>query len=1362
MQKRKGVLSCCVTVVLQFLLGINGPQAVSQVLFNRLTVDDGLPQNSVLAVAQDHTGFIWLGTRSGLCRYSGNSFQNYLPSENDSVNSISDGYVTTLLGDRNKQLWIGTTSGVNVYQPRTDNFRRIALLPGEKPGLGHYITCLFEDDLSNIWVGTTDGLFLYNPKNSNESKRISLPIRNAAYIRSVFKDHDGLIWVGTSTGLFRLKELNGSFVPFVFRKEAAGNSLSDDNITAITEDRSFNLWIGTQNGGLNLYNRISNSFSRFIHNGNNGIINNTIRKLVIDKSGKMWIGTLDGVSLFNPDNKQFIASLQHDAGNPNSLSQNSVYSIFEDRNGSVWVGTYFGGVNIAYSHNTIFKRWQNDEHPFSISNNVVSAIAEDTRGNLWVGTEGGGINYLNLETNKSTVYKNKPGDLFSLGSNLVKTVFVDRLGMVWVGGHGGGLNMLNPKSGRVTRYNYKEDNSRFFTETYTIVEDAGGRIWAGTQNGITVFKNGGSGFSIDTSISFSTGSVRALYKDQSQNIWAGTSSGLFCFRPNSNKPDKIISADGKFPGSVTCITIDIKGYIWTGCTNGLVSYDPVSKKIQSYTSHDGLCSNNVMGIEEDGRGILWVSTEKGLAMFNPSGKTFLTYTTHDGLTSNNFNYNASLKTNKGALFFGTYNGLVGFMPGQIDVNNYKAPLVLTGLKLFNKTVGVNQDDGLLKQNIGVTDKISFRYDQNLFSIGFALLNYIKPGKNRYQYKLEGVDKNWNETSDPMVTYTNLPFGYYTFIVKGANNDGVWSDPVQLQIRINAPFWRTWWAYFVYLLILLVIVFFITRYFFLRALLKKEDDLHQVKLNFFTNVSHEIRTRLTLIITPIDRLINEKKQDALLQQQLTVVKSNAGRLLSLVSELMDFRKAESNHLVLHFARQNLVDLLHECYIPFQDLSLTKNIRLSFVHDAEFIPVYFDRGQMEKVFINLLSNAFKFTPEGGVISMAVTQKDNFVTITVTDNGRGISPEYANKIFDNFFQVDDYGGQNTGYGIGLAICKQIVELHKGSIAVESGKSEASEENRTVFTITLQQGNQHLESIPQEPDNESPLVAAPNKIAGSPMLKQAEETIPVPKEIADNDKQFTLLIIEDNEEIRTLVVDSFQQHYHILQSGNGNEGCEIAMTHIPDINISDVMMPGMDGFELCRKIKTDERTSHIPVILLTARTTQADQVSGLITGADNYITKPFSSKVLELQVHNLMASREKMRSHLYRQLIETTANGVLEKPATAAPYVSAIDQEFMEKFVQVVEEHMIETEFGVAMLSRKMAMSPPILYKKLKAITGMSVNDLVKSLRLKKAAILLRQGNVTVYEVSILVGYSDTKYFSKEFKKMFGATPRDYAKGE
>lgn len=1292
--------------------------------FNHLTVEDGLSHNAVLSIVQDSQGFLWYGTNYGLNRYDGTRFKIYRHQAEDST-SLPDNQIMSLYRDKKNTLWIGTTAGLARYDPEHDRFERIPLDPGRSIN----INCIYEDSKGRRWIGANNGLYL------QDGKRLEFftPGKIAAYVvRCVYEDRKGNIWIGTSNGLTKM---SGNHFETFRHEEGQPSSLAMNFITAITEDRYGRLWIATQTGGINIYDPATSRFSLLVQPT---IINNIVRRILRDKTGNMWVGTQEGLSIIDPANMAG-RHYQQTVGNNNSLSQNSIHSIYEDNNGGIWIGTYFGGVNMVHPYGTSFIAWQHHPPLNGISNNVISTIHEDAQHNYWIGTEGGGLNYYNRATGHFTSYKHDAGNPSSIGSNLVKVVYEDKDHNIWAGTHGGGLNLL--RQGKFRRFFHDtKDPVTFSREVTAILEDSQGRFWVGTNNQLHLLHRKGQELEKQADSAL-TGiatrqSIRYIFEDSRHRILVGSTSNLYVLEGNTMRILR--------QGYVNSIQEDSRHNIWVSMYfGGLIKYNTDLEQLAHYTEKDGLPNDNVLGLLEDNQHYLWISTHNGLVRFDPARNTFQTYTVSDGIAGNVFNYNSFLRNSQGEFLFGGYNGITSFFPERIITNTHPSPVRFTGLRLFNKPVGIGQDDGLLRQDISYTKTLRFHHDQEVFTLEFALLNYVKSNKNRYAYRLEDADRDWIETGNPAVTYTNLSSGHYTFWVKGANNDGVWSKPARMDITILPPFWQTWWAYSIYVLCFILLFFFVTRFFFLWALLRKEEELHQVKLNFFTHVSHEIRTHLTLLLVPVERMMDMLKKDDPLQATLSQLRNNADRLLKLVNELMDFRKAETNHLRLQVQEQDLIPFLDHIYTSFREISLDRNISMVFQHDMEHVRVYFDREQLEKVFFNLLSNAFKFTPDGGRIQLHVSQSRQNIVITITDNGRGIAPEYLDKLFTNFFQVQDHGLQNTGYGIGLALSKNIVEQHKGTLTVESVPATAGKEGRTCFTVSLLTGAKQFEGTRHNVTGQTAIPSVPVKI---PLASEDADII-----TSGAPQPFTIHIVEDNPELRALISQTFRDQYQVLESENGVDGLATATAQIPDLVISDVMMPEMDGLQLCKALKTDERTSHIPVVLLTAKSSQTDHVSGLETGADLYLTKPFSTKVLALNVRNLITSREKMRERYSRQL-----QAEAEVP-DALP--NSVDNTFLEKVIALVDEYMDDPEFGVDILARKLAMSQPVLYKKLKAVTNMSVNDFVKSLRLKKAAALIRTRQHTVYQVAYMVGYADRKYFSREFKKQFGKTPSEFA---
>ncbi|GAB3014283.1 two-component regulator propeller domain-containing protein [Niabella terrae] len=1305
--------------------------------FEHYFLEDGLPSYSVLSITQDNTGFMWIGTSAGLCRFDGKRFKTYR-ADAFVAGGLSANNITSLYTDSHGRLWVGTIYTPNLYDSYNDRFIPIKI---NGTGLGN-VFCFYEDSRGAVWIGTNTGLYKMNPRHPGTT--VVFPVKgnhegiSGHLVRAISEDKSGQIWVGTENGLTRIRQRHDSLFQFIsFRLDSTRTTA----ITALAWGSDGQLWIGTQNRGLYAFHPPSQRFTSFYSRPADpaGLINNNIRCISADRQQRLWIGTQEGISLLYPLTRRFV-NLSHKASEDKSLSQNSIYSIYQDRNGSVWVGTYFGGLNFMPGYQTPFKKLHSTDQANSVSNNVISRILEDRQQNLWIGTEGGGVNFLNRKTGQYRHYEHRTTDPHSLGSNLVKEIFLDSENFLWVGTHGGGLNVLDKNRQIFTKY-VIDSTDPPASEISSILEDEKGQLWVASHTGLRRFiKEHGKIRGTGPPLPPLPVIPSYLYKDRRGGIWLAGVNGLYKYQGHL-----FLEIDPNLV--VYCFAEDAGGALWVG-GNGLTritgpDLSPLSQRatiLQDY---------KFMGLLAEDSGAFWLSSDKGLIHYRPRNNSLHHYTQRDGLTGNGFNYNAYLKDSQGLFYFGGFNGISFFDPAEIKVNQRIPSLVFTGLKLQHQELGIGDKTGILHQNPISVSAISLRHDQNIFTIEFALLNYIKSSKHVYAYRLMGFDKNWNETPLPSATYTNLPPGNYRFLVKGANNDGFWSMPHELLITVSPPFWLTWWAYGIYMLFAAALIFMITRFFFMRALLKKEEQLHTAKLNFFTNVSHEIRTHLTLVMAPVERILTEAGENRFIQQQLIQVKRNTHRLLKLVGELMDFRKAESHHLAIHPRTQDLVAFLQLIYDSFRESAQARSIRCTYRHEKEQIAVDFDAQQLEKVFFNLLANALKFTPEGGHIELYACLRNDKAVVTVTDNGRGIAPPYIEKLFTNFFQVADHGLQNTGYGIGLALAKNIVTLHQGRIDVESTAATPQQEGTTVFTVTLPLSKLPLQAIA---DNFGKTVSGDKK---APELPQMPPAPAMPQEQG----RAQLLIVEDNPEVAQLLQEGLGETFAVTVTGNGLQGWEYAINELPDLIISDVMMPEMDGYDFCNKIKTDRRSSHIPVILLTAKSSQKEQISGLQQGADLYLTKPFSMAVLRLSVQNLLAARERMRQQFSRELSHLNIQSTLDEHTLEPRSGAGIEKAFLSELSAQIDNCLDDPEFGVDMLSKKMAMSTPVLYKKVRALTHMSVNEFIKRQRFKKAAALILQKDHTINEVAYMVGYEDRKYFSREFKKYYGMLPREFA---
>ncbi|WP_281228978.1 hybrid sensor histidine kinase/response regulator transcription factor [Flavobacterium aquiphilum] len=1309
----------------------------SSLSFNHYDVTNGLSNNSILSITQDSTGFIWLGTKYGLNRYDGRTFKVF-KNDPENKNSISSNYfITGLALASNKKMWV-VSSALDLYQSEDNSFENI--IP-KSAG----IKKVLQDSKGNLWIGGSHQLKFIAP---NSKKIFPLKIEKSdIQVSEIFEDNEHHIWVGSSTGLYELFFLNKKLI----KKRHFGYELNGNEnigpITSIVQDKSSKFWIGTKKNGLYSFDKKSLQLTNFVKNSSNGknsLVNNNVRKILLHKDGSLWIGTQDGLSILNPITHQF-TNYQHDPSNPKSLSQNSIYDIFQDKNGSVWIGTYFGGVNIVYSVNTPFTIYQNSIAKNSISSNIISSVVEDSHHNLWIGTEAGGLNYFNKKNQVFSFYKNSNTNKNSLSSNLVKGIAIDKDQNVWIATSLGGLNLLDPKTSTFTVYkpNSKNNNSISTDDISCMIISKENKLFIGSYFGINIYDIAQQKFSL---IANSELPVNVIFEDKQGTIWIGASDGIRIYQtPKLIYKNFKDNSDKSFNFNVNCFFQDRIGNIWVGTVqNGLALLNPKNNTFKTFDTKDGLPTNNILSITEDNETNLWISTDNGLVKYNRHLNTFRTFNILDGLPDNLFNINSVLKDSQGRLYFGTYNGLVSFMSKSIEKNTLAPEVVFSNLKLFNIPVAINDESGLLKQDINNSETLTFNHDQNIFTIEFSALNFIKSNKNKYAYKLDGLEKNWNYVDIPSATYNNLPAGSYQFLVKGSNNDGIWSKDIKkINIVILPPMWETWWAYLIYFAIIAAIGYQINAFLKARRELKQELHFEKMKLDFFTNVSHEIRTPLTLILGPIEKLEQLTTENTQANKYALSIKNNTERLYRLVNELLDFRKADSGNLRPYFSEENIVSVLKEVFENFQALAEAKNIQYTFKSSHPEILVYFDKDQMEKVFFNLLSNAFKFTQDGGTINLKITLKKQNVKIKVIDNGKGIDIKNIDDIFKNFYQA----GQNFGTGIGLALSKSLVELHKGKINVTSTPATENKTGKTTFTVSLQLGKNHLN------DNDiTPMPSIENHIYQEVNEYSAQDFIENPAKEEKN-KKAHILVVEDNDEVREFIKQSLEDLYYVHESKNGLEGWKNAIQSLPDLIISDVMMPIMDGLELCKKLKTDIRTSHIPVIMLTAKSDPLHQIEGLQHGADIYITKPFREQILQLNIHNLLSLRAALQKKYSEQLSQLPV-----LPDTE----STQDEKLLHKLRQIIEANISNIDLDTNFITSEIGMSRSVLYKKFSALTNQPLKEFITSIRLKQSVEIFLSGETSVQSVALEVGFNDVKIFRREFKRVYGITPGEYVKNK
>lgn len=1361
------------TGLLLFVLANSVGAQQAPIKFTHLSFKEGLAQSPISTIVKDSKGFIWLGSWKGLTRYDGYTFRTF-KHQNHQPKSISNNRVNAIVEDKLGKLWIGTSNGLNIYNPATEVFKRVDIR--DIKGGRNYISSVLLDSYQNVWTATFAGVKLVDTQKWVLKEQIGLKDTSSnslytAVVFTMFEDNSRKIWVGSKNGvkLFdpKTKKLVALPKSIVNSKE-----LNASKIIVIRQDKSGNLWFGSETSGLFRYEPKNDRIRLFKNEDNNtkSILSNWIRDVYVYDQKQIWVGTRNGLSIFDTQTEQF-TNHTHSAVNQNSLSDNTIWSFMQDEASGIWIGTFAGGLNVYYPSNANFGNiGERIGDRMGLSHLVVNAISEDKSGGLWVGTYGGGINYLNRNTGAYRYFDIRNDQKQT--RNGVKSLAEDADGNLWVGTLDG-LCHFNKQTKKIQFYKFAVTQGKFSENLINSIIPETDGVWVGTNGGgMRHLKPDGSYttfvHSPDDKSSISDNFVVSLIKDAQNNLWIGTQNGLNYYDRKKNTFKRFIKRNKPNTlsnNSIITMFKDSKDRLWIGTDGGgLNYYNPITDKFFALNEQENLTDDVIHAIVEDDKGDIWLSTDNGLYKlhfrnfnlpFSVKNVEITHYNAEDGLASNQFQTNAGLKLRSGELLFGGINGLTSFYPNQLIKNKIKPKVAFTDFLIRNRPALVDSAGSPLKKSVTFSDHIELKYDEGYITIKFAALNFINPEKNQYAYKMEGISgDDWHYSGTQReANYTNLSPGNYTFKVMAANNDGLWNtEPITLSIKVLPPWWRTWWAFFIYAAIIYYIALTIYKFQKNRLKLKRElylehlekerqEELHQMKIDFFTNISHEIRTPLTLILGPIEKMLMGSGLNTSANKQLLQVQQNASRLMRLVTELMDFRKAESGHMKLAFSACNFIQFAEEIYLSFQTLAQDKRIDYRFESDIKELEVYFDKDHLEKVLFNLLSNAFKFTQEGGKIVFKIYADGNSVTVKVIDNGRGISQKNIEQLFTKFFQVYNEEVSNSGYGIGLALSKNIVELHKGKIGVVSNIDD-EQNKQTIFTVTLPLGSAHLDQnaiIPEYMNSDNPVHY---------YLQSAANEIIADTDTTENLHKYGVLVIEDNLELRNFIKDSFKKHYRILEAANGVQGLEMTLSELPDLIISDVMMPEMDGLELCRRIKSDERINHIPVVLLTARAAYIHQINGYEKGADAYITKPFSTQILALNVKNILATKEAGRQKFVRDILLNPEPIKIESP----------DDKFLAKLMQIIEKNIDNTDFDVTALTQEIGMSKTVLYKKVQSITNLSVADLIKSIRLKQAAYLLEHQQMSVADVAFAVGFNDRKYFSKEFKKQYEVSPSEY----
>lgn len=1327
-------------------------------VFHKITTKQGLSHSTVYSITQDHKGFIWIGTREGLNRYDSYGIKTFY-AEPEKPTSLSSSEITALLSGSNKVLYVGTSAGLDIYDYEKDLIQNL-LFEGEKIGS---VYSLFEAQDKEIYIGSQKGLFVLN--SQGELKQL---LKDKTVV-AINQHTDKELWIATNRQIVLIDRSGEVIKYYPYLHKTKDKYLSaTNNISCIFRGSDGEIWIGTRRNGVYRYIPGKDTFEPIIPtHRDNPVEVNLVRAISEDSKGNLWIGTESGLFIYNKKEKKFSHHTQSFEIPARGLNDKAIYCIYKSAENMMWLGTYFGGVNFMKPNESGFHKIVPDGGKSLLSGKAISQITEDKEGNLWIGTEDGGISILDREKGSFQYLTHQVDDKNSISCNNVHAIHADGEDNVWVGTFLGGLNKFNLKDKTNTFYKRDPEDSLSLSNNYvySVLKDSRGTLWVGTQNGLNVYHYGRDNFSRFKTEFFSGKFIYDILEDHQGNLWFCTrNSGIYFYNIKEDKVsryNKSNTGEGLNSNNIVCAYEDSENRIWFGSLNGgLIRYDRSSNTFVAITHKDGLPNNNIYGILEDNSGNLWISSNKGLSRYNPATQAIYTFNVSHGIADKQFNFKSSYKDRNGWMYFGTVNGLYYFHPDSLTFNEVAPKVHFADLKLFNKSVKV-KEGGILSSHIDEAKEIVLEYRQNVVTFEFVAANYFSPGNSMFSYYMEGFEDGWNQAGNKRTaTYTNLSPGNYTFHIKAANNNGIWSDEKKIKVAVLPPFWLTGWAIGLYVLFFLALIYLYWRYLTYRQQGKialqlervekeKMEELNQHKLNFFTYISHEFKTPLTLIIASVDKFLTQERNSLGSQQEFSLIKRNASRLHFLIEQLMEFRRTETDHAVLDISKGDIILFLKDTFAAFIPLFAEKKIAFRFTSDCEKYQTYFDADKIEKIITNLLSNAIKNTREDGEIRMEVqvasapkrVSKNGLLQIRLIDSGVGLFEGEAEKVFMPFYQNKQNNIQTTGSGIGLALVHSLIKFLDGNIQIESTVKKG-----TTIIITLPLCDSlvtQVNTLKEVEGNKSLLIN--HDLFHEEALE--EEALSGDKSM----KEFELMVVEDNPELLKFIVSHFSKIYQVTYAKDGQAALDRIKKSLPDAIISDVVMPKVDGITLCESLKSNINTSHIPFILLSAKSTVPNKLEGLNVGADIYLPKPFNLTELELIVKNMLDSRNNLKKHFLQY-------GSLEsydKP------VNNKDQDFLHKLTRIVNEKLEDSEFNVSSLTREAGVSRTLLHMKLKKLANLSASDFIKTIKLQKSTKLLKEGH-TVAEAAFQVGFKDPNYFSRSFKEKFGITPSDYKTSE
>lgn len=1321
-------------------------------LFRRISPPEGFTYGNIKTISEDKNGFIWFGTEHGIYRYNSSKVEKFIHL-NNKPNTVPGDNIQKILKDKSGTLWVLTTDGICIFDELEQKFKAPDFKDPDDEESNFNYNEVAENSRGELFLLRGNEICRINFADSSiQAIPIQLAEENDFPTHFLF-DNSDVMWIGTSRGyVYSSSDPYHDFQLFCHQRTDRIHAICQDNAT---------FWLGYETMGADHVNQQGSLIDYYSENGKDQVKlpNNRVRDIVKDSYNRIWIGTYNGLALITRNQVQSVKKDYY-----NNLPHNSIHSMFIDSKEGLWIGTWTGGLAFLDRNDNQFLHFSRNQGENSLISNIVSSFAQDKNGTIWVGTEDGGLNKFNREKKEFISYDaTNP----VIGPNNIKSIVIDHENQLWLGSYSLGLWKFNQNNGTFQRYLLPNlENSNI----YAMLPDDDG-IWLGTYGTGLFYHNLHTGELIryrtnsTDPTSISSNLVRVLLNDSYGGLWIGTQNGLN-YKPKGSEKFKryfnnrsgILSIGNN---QIFALLEDRNGQIWIGTGGGGVNcYNTETGEIKVLVPENGLAGNNVFGILEDRKGNMWFSTENGISRYSPHDGTFKNYSKEDGLQGTQFNPGAAYKLSNGEFLFGGPNGFNLFNPENLTENPIPPKVFITSLEVNNEKVKPNQPGSPVQEAIQSLKEMKLKHHQNSLSFEFVANNYIQPTKNQFRYRLVNYQDNWiNVGNEGKATFTKIPPGEYIFEVMGSNNDGIWSIvPTRLNIEIMFPFWRSNVAYIIYFLFLLSAAWIIRREIIYRQQLRRqlligkvqrenEENLHQMKLQIFTNISHEFRTPLTLILSPLELIMHKKNFDSDTREHLTMIQRNAQRLSMLINQVIDFRKFELNKIGYTPTKIDVIKVSTGICNHFDVYAKDKHILFEMISPFSKIEMELDSEKLDKVIFNLLSNAFKFTPEQGTIRLTIETTsfipgENKVYSTPTDltgqvlairvfnSGPAIPEEEISRIFDRFYNAAPENIRGTG--IGLHLCREYAKLLGGAITFEN-----LPEGGVIFSVILPQ------------TKESSVAHAKQKIIKSwSNLHETDKEPDDEKHTSKKEFAHSVLVVEDNNDMQKQIRNLLKNDYKVLLASNGNQGLEIAREIFPDLIISDVIMPGMDGFEMCKNLKEDIHTSHIPVILLTALSETDKQIDGLETGADAYITKPFNNKLLKARISNLLESRKRLQKS-FKESEEQWADNT---------NLTQRDKNLVDRSVQIVEKHLLDPNFSVEQLAAELGVSRSSLHRKMRVLTNQSATEFIRYVRMKKALKLMKESDLNIDEIGFAVGFNSHSYFSQCFKKLYGKTPTEY----